>query len=434
MGGRTVRTLLLGILLLAVAAGTVFGGRWYLQREIERASQIDPSEIRTSLYIASEPLPRGTQIAPDQLQAITVVGPVPGGAMTDAERILGRVVLNDMLAGQFFMNDGLSDNPADAGLASLIPFGHRAFSLRVDEGIAAGEFLRPGDRVDIMVVLTGRTTGGEGEALTLLQDVQVLSVGEALSADARDAAVREQSESNRRRDEVRTVSVAVTPADGDRLLLARQLGTYAISLRNPNDRTIIDRDSTTLASLRDRLANVIAADLPADRQPNASAGSCQPSDFDPGYRGGWAISNQPSVDIVAAIWSGFTPAFGATVTREIVTASPDEKLVAAEVAAPNSPPDDGEEHDASSDMLIPAVLPASLSIRNVGNFNSVDPTIEPGAQESPVDAVDSASAEEDDQASGDVGCPTVSTTRGAPQEVMFIMGDRIETQRMDTMR
>ncbi|MEQ9812995.1 MAG: Flp pilus assembly protein CpaB, partial [Azospirillaceae bacterium] len=214
------------------------------------------------VYVAARDLPRGTRVAEDDLRQITVLDGLGPEAPRRPEQILGRVVTSDTPEGQLLLGDILSLNPADAGLAPLIPVGQRAFSLRVDESIAAGDFLRPGDRVDVLIVLDSDaisqvdpfTRSRGDEALTLLQNVTVLTVGGTLENQQND-------DDDDRRTRVRTVSIAVEPEDGDLLALARELGEYAIALRNPEDEAIGTRTAVTAVDLRARLLGLDAQSL-----------------------------------------------------------------------------------------------------------------------------------------------------------------------------
>jgi pilus assembly protein CpaB len=75
----------------------------------------------------------------------------------------------------------------------------------------------------------------------LLQNIVVLSVGEALTVDQDNRAVRMQN-----------LTVAVTPEEGLLLALAKQVGSFYLALRHPSD----DHDvGTALTTTHDLLGN-----------------------------------------------------------------------------------------------------------------------------------------------------------------------------------
>jgi|GEM_PF-1406223 len=279
--GSTLRLIILGILFIGGGVALFWVGRDALNVSTgPEEGMVEVASTRlVPVYVAARELPRGTRVEEDDLREITVLDGVGNVAPRRPEQIVGRVVTSDIPEGQLLLGDTLSLNPADAGLAPLIPVGQRAFSLRVDESIAAGDFLRPGDRVDVLIVLESDalsevdpfTRSRGDEALTLLQNVTVLTVGSTLEN-------QQSNDDDDRRSRVRTVSIAVEPEEGDLLALARELGDYAIALRNPEDDAVATRTAVTAVDLRARLlgldpqALLVEADQPAGLENLFGAG------------------------------------------------------------------------------------------------------------------------------------------------------------------
>src|SRR5207302_9112182 len=67
-------------------------------------------------------------------------------------------------------------------LADMIPAGLRAMSLTLTELDGAGGLIVPGQRVDVVAVFK-KDTLGKDESMIILQDVLVLAVAQATSAD-----------------------------------------------------------------------------------------------------------------------------------------------------------------------------------------------------------------------------------------------------------
>ena len=204
MGATSSRLIiLLGVLLSVAAIGY---GLYKIQTE-ERAQQAalpapQPAAVEApepprvvEILAAARPIARGQLVVPADLATIPVVGAAPPGAFTVAEEAIGQTAVVDIAARQLILEQSLSPHPADAGLAAAIPAGYRAVGIRTNAEIAAGNYVKPGDRVDIAIVLAetvvpggGQAGGGDGrgdlsKANLLLQDVPVLSVGPLLTAN-----------------------------------------------------------------------------------------------------------------------------------------------------------------------------------------------------------------------------------------------------------
>ena len=132
----------------------------------------------------------------------------------------------------------------------LVPVGQRVVSIDTTDEVAVGGFLRPGDIVDIEIVLPkdvfGNIAGGpdRSEARTLLQNIKVLTVGPTLAQpkekSAEDAAKASAS---------RTLTLAMLPEQIGPFMLARKLGQFFLTLRNPNDRAVASAGRAGLGSL-----------------------------------------------------------------------------------------------------------------------------------------------------------------------------------------
>ena len=135
-----------------------------------------------------------------------------------------------------------------AGIAALVPPGQRAFAIRVVEEDIVGGFLQAGDRVDVFVTFPGTVYGGQqlgqnnvdrSKSALLLQDMQVLAVGPALSSSGTDV-----------NSAARTVTVAAPPEALTRLALAGRLGHITLAIRNPSDRVLAPAEVVALEDLR----------------------------------------------------------------------------------------------------------------------------------------------------------------------------------------
>lgn len=186
------------------------------------------------IMVAAKDIPRGEKIDTTMLRPMKVVAPPPAGSFGDPRSVVDSIALAAIPSGQTVLS-GTILAPGDGtkpGLSVLVPEGMRAVALRVNDEVAVGNFVRSDDLVDIQLVLANQALGPtEGtnsperrESSVILQAIKVLSVGETLTVQQGDQAVRMQN-----------VTVAVTPEQALVLAVAKNSGVFYLGLRNPVD-------------------------------------------------------------------------------------------------------------------------------------------------------------------------------------------------------
>lgn len=144
----------------------------------------------------------------------------------DRKEVEGRVAAQFIPAGQPIVQGLLAPKGTLPGLAVRIPHGMRAVSVQVDESAGVAGWLRPGSRVDVIAVMTGRT-GADNETISklILQNVEILAVGQDSGAAKNDSAT----------SLAKTVTLAVTPTDMPGLHLATSKGKIRLAMRSQTD-------------------------------------------------------------------------------------------------------------------------------------------------------------------------------------------------------
>lgn len=208
-----------------------------------------------SVLVAARDISRGQALSGADVTLRRMAGPAPSGSFADAASAVGRVATSDIRASQIVLQNNLSGEAVAAGIAALVPAGHRAFALRVAEEDIVGGFLQAGDRVDVFATFPGAVYGQQSgigpregdrsKSALLLQDLQVLAVGAALSNKGTDVNTG-----------ARTVTVAALPDALARLALAGRLGHITLAVRNPADRDIVPAESMSLEDLQPGAASL----------------------------------------------------------------------------------------------------------------------------------------------------------------------------------
>ncbi|WP_081991723.1 Flp pilus assembly protein CpaB [Inquilinus limosus] len=229
------------------------------------ATVAQPAPANTKMFgimTAARFIARGQVIAREDVSTTMIAGTMPQGGRTAIGDVVGKVATADILPQQLLLDSTISADPAKAGLAALVPAGYRAISILTNDEIAVSQFIRPGDKVDIQLVLPDTVFAKQGmaerpetdisEARTVLQDVLVLTVGATLGDPTLAQAAAEQtaSTSGRRNDPSRTISLAMTPDQIAKFALARSLGAFYLSLRGPDDLQLIGDNTAKLSDIR----------------------------------------------------------------------------------------------------------------------------------------------------------------------------------------
>lgn len=223
--------ILAGVLIAVALVLGLFA--WTLSRRPAPVAVTPATHASFPVVVATRTLTAGKAITLDDLRVQSL--PInPNGAFTEPAQLAGRVPNAEIGAESPVLESQLS-----SGLAERIEPGERALAVRVDEGNAVGNRLRPGNFVDVFFTLKrdGGSMGNGGEidrtqARLLMSKVRVLAFGNATASG--DSAGDPNGM-------VRTAVLAVPVADVDRLTLAESAGRLIFALRNPKDAEVIDQ-------------------------------------------------------------------------------------------------------------------------------------------------------------------------------------------------
>jgi len=267
---RSMLSYVAGAALIATAA--MLGVTSFMDREAEMPVSVPEKREPpfATAVVARKAINRGEAIKSEDVTSIGVDRGVSGKIAKSTADVIGAIALQTIAPGQFVGEFNASQSPgAREGLALMIPDGMRAVALRISDDIAVGNFVRPGDRVDVLIRIAaadaegaaphGQSAGaprsGPRESNLLLQNVEVLSIGQALNPSSNVEALRAQ-----------TVTVAVTPTDASRLNLTAELGSFYLALRNPRDKKLVEVQPI-------RRANLLDPEAPAEQRSKKGEGT-----------------------------------------------------------------------------------------------------------------------------------------------------------------
>jgi pilus assembly protein CpaB len=202
------------------------------------------------VVVASVNIPLGTKI---DASMVTVKDYPEGGVLTGAfnspDAVIGQITTVRVVAGEQVIADKITstgenlesfgDNPP---IALVVTEGMRGTSIEVNEIVGAGGNIRPGDYVDVILSVKTKVDLGPNEqgydqiAATVVQNLQVVAVAQAVSASGADAP-EEQKDGDKL---ATSVTLMGTPSQAEVLALAdtcRQNfgGRLAVAVRSFGD-------------------------------------------------------------------------------------------------------------------------------------------------------------------------------------------------------
>lgn len=179
--------------------------------------------VTTGVYVAKRPLRYGEPLTDEDVELIRWPADyLPEGAFQAEEELFPpttqepRIVLRAMEKFEPILALKVTAPGEDAGVASRLAAGMRAFAIRVDVTSGVSGFLRPGDRVDVYWTGSG---AAETEITHLIESgVKLVAIDQTADSDRANPIV------------ARTVTVEATPEQVARLAQAQSTGRLSLSL------------------------------------------------------------------------------------------------------------------------------------------------------------------------------------------------------------
>ncbi|MBJ6751638.1 Flp pilus assembly protein CpaB [Geomonas anaerohicana] len=222
-------------LLFAVAAGWLTYG--YLQREMDSVKAVQPQRI----VVAAADIPIGSAIKPSQLKiASWPKDSIPPGSANDTETVVSRVAIRPITKGDAVTEPKLKPKTGAAGsgfMTYVVPQGHRAVTVAVNEVAGVAGFLTPSDRVDVIVTTSLPSNEKESISKIVLENVPVLATGQITDQKEGKPVV------------VPTVTLDLVPEDAEKLVLSASKGSLQLLLRNISDTSHVESRGATIGKV-----------------------------------------------------------------------------------------------------------------------------------------------------------------------------------------
>lgn len=216
------------------------------------------------VVVAAVDIPVRAELTPEMLKIKQVPADARHAkALTAFEQAAGKVTNLPIAAGEQVLSTKFFSRKEDSGLAFRIPPGKRAVSVNVNEVITSGGLIVPGDFVDVISVFSGVAAAAGREvpsdlATIVLQNVEVLAVAQSLQGTTEATGLTGAFNGTRQdprqeavaRPTARTATLAVTPEEAQKLILAEEKGKIRLALRAVDDHDTSPVPATSLTSVK----------------------------------------------------------------------------------------------------------------------------------------------------------------------------------------
>jgi pilus assembly protein CpaB len=223
--------ILLGLVAVLIA-NSYFTGR-------ERSAALGGT---TKVAVAAMPMAYGTDITADKVRFVDYPNSaIPPGSFTNAAQLTGkrRVALMPIGVNEPILASKISGAGQGASIASLLPAGMRAASVRINDVSGVAGFVQPNDPVDVLVTRQVPGTDRNTQVTdVLIQNVRVIAIDQMSRNPDGSPKV------------AKTATLEVTPLDAQKLALAQEVGNLSLVLRKPGEQNNPVVETISMSDLR----------------------------------------------------------------------------------------------------------------------------------------------------------------------------------------
>ena len=198
---------------------------------LKRQAAVRPPKPKTSqVVVAKSAIDPASRISDVQIKTdVWHQEKAPEGSFSSLQEVEGRVAGTLIMPGDLILENKLAPKGTVPGITALLSPNQRAMTVKVDEASGVAGFLTPGSRVDVVVVVDKGEYKTSPLSKLLFQNLKVLGTGQKLETRPGDKP-----------QIVPTVTLEVSPEQGERLALAAQEGRISLVLRGQGDQQLVE--------------------------------------------------------------------------------------------------------------------------------------------------------------------------------------------------
>ena len=232
---RAIFSISLAVVVALTASFILY--KW-LQKQRAPKEVVKVEVDAVPVVVVAADLPWGTKLKPEMIKSTPYLKEsLPPGYFSDLEAITGRVLIVSLKQNEAILEDKLAPNSVTTGgVSAVIPVGKRALAVKGDKVLGISGFIKPGDRVDVLLTLSKKKME---ITKTVLENVLVLATGKEIQENDKGDP-----------SPVDVYTLEVTPEEGEQLALAASEGKLHFALRNVTDHeTVLTKGATVAKAL-----------------------------------------------------------------------------------------------------------------------------------------------------------------------------------------
>ena len=218
--------LFLGLSLTIALVTTVMIYNWLSSQKQQSVAPVK-EEVATlegmSIAVAGADMAWGTPLTKEMVRMVSYPKEsLPTGHFERIEDLKDRVLLTPLQQNEPILESKLA--PKDiktGGVAAVMGPNKRAMAVKVNEVVALPGFVKPGDRVDVMVTFADKKRVKITK--TILENMLVLATGTQMERDPQD----------KKPQPVKIITLEVSLEEAEKLVMASNEGKLRLALRSP---------------------------------------------------------------------------------------------------------------------------------------------------------------------------------------------------------
>ena len=219
---RSLKPMLILLLALISGGAAAYMASGWLQRRSLQAQKPASASETTPVVVAAKDIIAGSVLSKDLLKVVDWPKNHPvAGAVAEVGNLNNRVARQNLVAGEVLLESKLAPVGTMGGMAGIIENDRRAITVKVDEASGVAGFIMPGNRVDVLLTVDKSEFTEDPMTKIILQNLMVLGIGQDL----------EMQKNGEKPKVVPTVTLEVSPVEGEQLALAAKEGHITLALR-----------------------------------------------------------------------------------------------------------------------------------------------------------------------------------------------------------
>jgi len=228
----------IAISLIVAVAGSYFLYRWIeKQRAPQEVVQVQAEAV--PVIVAAVDLPWGTKLKPEMIKTAPYLKEsLPSGYFSNTKDLKDRILLTPLKINDPITEPKLAPISIETGgVGAVLKPGKRAIGVKGNKVIGISGFIKPGNRVDVLVTIEDPEKKEE-KTKTILENLLVLATGTQIQEN-------EKGEPS----PVDVYALEVTPKEAEKLALAAVEGKLQLALRPVTDMDEVYTEGITVPQL-----------------------------------------------------------------------------------------------------------------------------------------------------------------------------------------